>query len=65
MGFRINRGMGKFPLLAMLLMPDTASGWQGGAIDGHGSPAGGPGLDQVEQMLTQAANLCRLRVGEG
>jgi hypothetical protein len=51
--------MGKFPLLAMLLMPDSASGSQGGAIDGHGSPTGGPGLDQVEQMPTQAANLCQ------
>jgi hypothetical protein len=57
--FGINRGVGQFAFLTVFLMPDAASGSQGGAIDGDGSPAGGPGLDQVEQMPTQAANLCR------
>jgi hypothetical protein len=56
-GFGINRGVGQFALLAMLLMPDAPKGAQRGAIDGHGSPAGRPGLDQVDQMPTETANL--------
>jgi hypothetical protein len=51
--------MRKFSLLTMLLMPHASSGSQDGTIDGNRSHAHGPGLDQVEQMPTQAANLCR------
>jgi hypothetical protein len=52
MGFGINRGVGQFSLLPMLLMPDASSGAQDGTVDGHGPSSGGPGLDQVEQMAT-------------
>ena len=65
MSFGINRSVGEFAFLAVLLMPDAAASPQQGTIDGHRSPAGGPGLDQVEQMPTQAANLGRQRIGDG
>jgi len=58
-GFGINRGMGKLPFLAMLLMPDASSGSQNGAIDGDGASTRAPGLDQADQMAAQAANLRR------
>ena len=35
MGLGINRRMGDFPFLAMLLMPDPSSGLEDGPIDGH------------------------------
>jgi len=44
-------------LLAVLLVPDVATGTQHCTVDGNGPPTSGPGLDQVEQMATQAANL--------
>jgi hypothetical protein len=46
-------------------MPDAAAGAQHGNIDGDGSPAGGPGLDQIKQMPTQTANLGWQRVRKG
>jgi hypothetical protein len=52
MGFGINRGVGQFALLAMLLMPDASSGSQDGTVDGNGTSTCEPGLDQVEQMAT-------------
>ncbi len=52
MGLGINRGVGKFSLLAMLLMPDASSGSQDGTVDSNRPSSGGPGLDQVEQMAT-------------
>jgi hypothetical protein len=65
MGFGINRGVGKFTLLAMLLMPDPSSGSQDGTVDGNGTSTCEPGLDQVEQMATSAANLGGFGVGNG
>jgi hypothetical protein len=52
MGLWINRGVGQFALLAMLLMPDASSGSQNGTVDGHSTSTGEPGLDHVEQMAT-------------
>src|SRR5690348_12624113 len=57
LGLRINRGMGQYALLAMLLMPDASSSTQDGTVDGNGTSTREPGLDQVEQMAAQAANL--------
>src|SRR6266852_82402 len=56
-GFGINRGVGNLALLAMLLMPHASSGSQDGTVDGHRTSTGEPGLDQVEQMPPQTANL--------
>jgi len=52
MGFWINRGVGQFALLAMLLMPGASSGSQNGTIDGNSQSTHEPGPDQVEQMAT-------------
>jgi hypothetical protein len=52
MGLWINRGVGQFALLAMLLMPDASSGSQNGTIDGNSPSTREPGLDQVEPMAT-------------
>jgi hypothetical protein len=42
--------MGKFPFLAMFLMPHASSGYQNGAVDGHGTSTDEPGLDQADQV---------------
>jgi hypothetical protein len=57
--------MGQFAFLTVFLMPDAAAGTQHGTIDGDGSPASGPGLDQIKQMPTQTANLRRQRFRNG
>src|SRR5215470_17051789 len=59
MRFRINRGMGNFSLLPVLLMPDAPTREQHGAINGDRSSARDPGLDQIDQMPPQTANLRR------
>src|SRR5712692_4472024 len=41
-GFGIKRGVRKFSLLTMLLMPHAASGSQNGAIDSHRTSSGNP-----------------------
>ena len=38
-------------------MPGACTREQDGALAGDGSPADGPGLNQVEQMPTQTADL--------
>ncbi len=57
MGLGSNRGMGNFPFLAVLLMPDATKRTQYGAIDGDRTPTTGLKLDQVDEMATQTANL--------
>jgi len=46
-------------------MPDATTRAQHGTSDGHRTSADRPGLDQVEQMPTQTANLGRQGVREG
>jgi hypothetical protein len=50
MGFGINRGMGNFSSLSMLLMPHTATSAQGRTINGDGPSVRQPRLDQADQM---------------
>jgi hypothetical protein len=63
--FGINRGVGQFAFLTVFLMSDAAACAKHGTIDGDGSPAGGPELDQIKQMPTQTANLGRQCVRKG
>ncbi len=65
MGFGVNRAMGNFPLLAMLLVPHTTASAQDRAIDGYGSAGTSPWLDQVHQMAAQATDLGRQGLGDG
>jgi len=59
MGLSVNGGMGNFPFLPMLVMPDASAGLQHGTLKSHGSPAGGPGVDQIDQMPRHPADLRR------
>jgi hypothetical protein len=65
MSFGINGAVGKFSLLSMLLMPDATSSAQDRAIDGHGTSARDPRLNQFHHMAVQAANLQRQRLWDG
>ena len=55
----IDGGVRNHALLAMVVVPLPASGPQNGAIDRDRSPAGLPGIDQIDQQPAQAANLGR------
>jgi hypothetical protein len=57
--FGLDGGVGNDVLLAVFLVPLTASGPQNGAIDCGRSPVGLPGIDQLDQHPAQAANLGR------
>ncbi len=65
MRLRVNGGMGKLSLLAVLLMPNASLGAQDGAIDSYSSSTTRPRLDQINQATSQAANLSGQRLGKG
>src|SRR6266571_6376993 len=59
MSLGVNQGVRHFSRLAVLFVPYTTPGTQHCAIGSHRSATGGPGLDKLYQMASQAANLSR------
>jgi hypothetical protein len=58
-GCGINRGMRDDAGLPVCLVPDTAQGAQHGAVNGGGTGASGPGLEQGPQGAPQPPHLSR------
>ena len=54
--FGINRRMGNLAGLPVLLVPDPAAGFQGGAVDRRGPAVVGPRLEHGHQVPPEAAN---------
>jgi hypothetical protein len=62
--FGVNRGMGHFAFVSILLVPDTTIGPQGGTVNRGGAATGGPWLNPRDEIAPQTANLSRQRVND-